>query len=60
MYKHDTCMSIVSQPSKKFVDDCLKGRTEHGGDVGSVDTRQAGMWSARGEETHTQPLGGES
>jgi hypothetical protein len=57
---YDTCMSIVSQPSKKFVDDCLKRRTEPGGDVGSVDTRQAGMWRVTGEETRTQPLGGES
>jgi hypothetical protein len=54
IYKHDTCTSIVSPQSKKFVDDCLKRRTEPEGDVGSVETKQAGhAVRTGGRETHT-------
>jgi len=54
IYRHGTCMSVVCTQSKKFVDDCLQRRTEPGGDVGSVDTKQAGhVMRTGGRETHT-------
>jgi len=54
MYRHETCVSVVCTQSKEFVDDCLQRRTEPGGDVGSMDTKQAGhVVRTGGTERHT-------
>jgi hypothetical protein len=54
MYRHDTCMSVVCAQSKEFVYYCLQRRTEPGGGVGSVDTKQAGhVVRTGGRERHT-------
>jgi small nuclear ribonucleoprotein (snRNP)-like protein len=54
IYRYDAYMSVVCKQSKEFVDDCLQRHTEPGGDVGSVDTKQAGhVVRTGGRERHT-------